>query len=112
MFGFIGAVYATLVACYTANPIAAWLLRRSGIPVAVAPYVKQTLSLLLCAGLFWQLQPTDAFLKLGVVALFVALNVVLQTVTRDDITLAMPGSLTRRLRLAKESVPTGDSRRV
>lgn len=108
LFGFTGAVYATLAACYTANPVAAWLLRRSGIPVQAGSYVKQTLLLLICAGIYWQWQPEAILFKLAIIALFVGLNLVLVTVTRADAALLLPRRMTERMGLAKDSVAPGN----
>jgi len=107
IFGFVGPAYAALVSRYTANPVAVWLLRRSDIPVAVVPYAKQTLFLLVCAGLFWWIQPVTFAYRVAILALFVALNVLLSTISRDDLSLILPRGLIRRSGMPKEALPHG-----
>jgi O-antigen/teichoic acid export membrane protein len=105
--GFMGPVYATLVANYTSNPLSIWLLRRSGVEVQVLPYLKQTLILLLCVALFWWFQPIGLIYKLGLVTLFVVLNLAMATISLQDVRLTLPHGMLRRSDLPKESLPHG-----
>jgi O-antigen/teichoic acid export membrane protein len=107
VFGFIGPACATILAGYMANPVAVWLLRRSDITVTVSPYVKQTLLLMVCAAFFWWIQPVEISYKLSMAILFVMLNVALSTISWEDFNLIVPAAVTRRLHLAKESLPYG-----
>lgn len=99
IFGFMGSVYATLGAGYSATPLAVWLLRRSRVAVIVAPYMKQTALLLLCAGLFWWVQPAQLMYRIVFIMLFVILNGVFATISRKDLSLVLPGFVTKRLGL-------------
>src|SRR5690606_32112545 len=74
ILGFIGPALAGAIASYVANPIGVWLLRRSDIAIEVRSYVKQTLILLVCAGLFWWLQPSRIFDRTAILALFLLLS--------------------------------------
>lgn len=106
-FGFMGPAYAALVSRYSANPVAVLLLRRSGIAVTVAPYAKQTLLLLLCAVLFWWIQPAEFTYKVAIVVLFVVLNMVLSTISRDDLSLVLPEGVAKRPGVLKEPLSHG-----
>jgi O-antigen/teichoic acid export membrane protein len=103
--GFVGPALATLLAAYASNPLLVWLLRRKGVVVAVAPYAKQTLLLLLCSAIFWWLQPAAIAIRLGIVALFVALNLLLATISRDDLALVLPERLLPRPVAPAETLP-------
>lgn len=107
VLSFLGPAWATLAAAYGANPVVVWLLRRSDIAVAVGPYVKQTGLLLLCAGLFWWIQPAGFPFKVSILVLFVTLNVALSTITRDDVSLVLPRDLVKRPGRSKGFLPDG-----
>lgn len=97
VFGFMGPAFASLAAAYMSNPVAIWLLRRSGIPVVLAPYVKQTAFLLLGAALYWWILPAGLVYKIATVIAFVVINVALSTISRDDLSLVFPEMVTKRL---------------
>jgi len=82
---------------YASNPLAIGLLRRSGITVTLAPYVKQTSLLLLGAALYWWIQPVGFVFKVAIIVVFVGLNIVLATISRDDLDLVLPRIVSRRL---------------
>jgi O-antigen/teichoic acid export membrane protein len=114
LLGTIGPAVAVAIACHATNPLAVWLLRRSEVAVHAAPYVKHAATLLLCAGLAWlaeglglvSLALEPAF-GLAVVGLFVGLNALLKTVSRDDFGLLLPGIAKLRPGVQKESVTYG-----
>ncbi len=97
VFGFMGPVYASLGAAYASNPVAIWLLRRSGIAVVLAPYVKQTTLLLVGAALHWWILPAGLAYKLTILVAFAFINVALSTVSREDLDLVLPQSASKRL---------------
>jgi O-antigen/teichoic acid export membrane protein len=101
LVGFVGPAFASVLATYSAHPIVVWLLGRSGVRVAVMPYGKQTLLLLVCAGLFWWLPPLGLALQVGLVAAFALLNLLLSTVERDDFRLMLPDRVVRRMRMVR-----------
>ncbi len=90
ILGFVGPAYAAVASSYASTPLSVWLLRRSSIATAVAPFAKQTLVLLLCAGLFWWLRPSDLGYKGAIVVLFIALSLSLTTVSRRDLGTLVP----------------------
>jgi len=97
VFGFMGPVYASLAAGYMSNPVAIWLLRRSGVAVVLAPYVKQTALLLLGAALYWWILPAGLVYRIATLVAFVVINVALSTVSREDLSLILPEMVTRRV---------------
>jgi O-antigen/teichoic acid export membrane protein len=97
VFGFMGPVYASLGAAYASNPVAVWLLRRSGITAVLGPYVKQTMLLLVGAALHWWVLPAGLVYKLAIVVAFAFINVALSTVSREDLDLVLPQIASKRL---------------
>jgi O-antigen/teichoic acid export membrane protein len=97
VLGFMGPVYATLAAAYVSNPVAVWLLRRSGIAVVLTPYVKQTALLLVGTGVYWWLLPPGLVFKVAVIVTFILLNAALSTVSRQDLDLVLPSMFSKRL---------------
>jgi O-antigen/teichoic acid export membrane protein len=95
ILGVVGAAYATVAASYASNPVAAWFVRQTEFTVAVAPYVKQTLILLLCAVLAWWIHPAGPAYEVAVLVLFVALSVWSSTITLDDLVLVAIGRTPR-----------------
>jgi len=105
--GFIGPAWAHLTSSYVANPVAVWLLRKSGINLTVIHYVKQTILLWLFAALFWWAGPEGILLRLAIIALFAGLNIALSTVSIADLQLVLPDRVTRRLNSLKETLAHG-----
>lgn len=106
VFGVMGAVSALLGAAYAANPLAVRLLRKSGMPVEVGPYVKQNLLLLVCAALAVLNPAASLVYKLVVMLFFVGANIALATVSRDDVKDLkglIPENLMSPFRTVKES---------
>ena len=102
ILGFIGPAFAQVISSYAANPVSVWLLRRSGIRLTVAHYVKQIVLLWLCTALFWWTRPDGFAYKLAIVALYVVLNAVLATISVEDLKLILPDIVIRRLNSLKE----------
>ncbi len=97
--GFVGAACAVLTGSYVSGPVAAWLVRRSQLTLAVAPHVKQSLILLLCAMLGWWVPPDGPAAALAyrvaIVILFIVLSLSLSTISRDDLALVVGGRALR-----------------
>jgi O-antigen/teichoic acid export membrane protein len=91
VLGVLGSAYATVMASYASTPVAAWLLRRSELAAAVAPYAKQTLILLLCAVLAWRVEAAHPVYKVAIIALFVGLSLLASTISRADALLLVGG---------------------
>lgn len=92
LFGFMGAVYAKLVANAVANPVSVWCLRRERLGVRVREYLKPALLLGTCLGIYFVFDCQGILSRLLLIALFVVLAVALSVVTRDDV-LTLVGSL-------------------
>jgi O-antigen/teichoic acid export membrane protein len=107
VLGFVGPALASTIAYYVTNPLCVWLLRRSGIFVTVAPYIKQTVLLWLCVALFWWAQPTNVLYKLAIIVLFLVLNASLSTISAGDLKLVLPNAVTKRLGVSKGATPNG-----
>lgn len=105
LWGVLGPALGKLGAYYLANPLSVWMLRRSQIRVVMAPYLKQTALLWLCAILFWWLRPQGFLLQMTMIVIFLALNFALGTVSRADVELVLPRALTKRLPRRKEVAP-------
>lgn len=89
-FQYLGPALASIFADYSASPVVIWLLRRSNFEVFVAPILKQTALLLLCSGLVWWGQPSSLGSKLAIFAAFVAGNLILKTISGDDLKQLLP----------------------
>jgi O-antigen/teichoic acid export membrane protein len=96
-FGAVGAACAGLASAYIANPIAIWLTRKSGTIIEVASYSKQAVLLLLAGGVMLWSQPMHILYRAGILLLFVLLNVILGTVSVDDLNLVLPEAITGRI---------------
>ncbi|HEX5414473.1 MAG TPA: oligosaccharide flippase family protein [Chloroflexota bacterium] len=93
IMGFVGPPLATILAAYGTNPLTVWLLRKSDVPVAVAPYLKQTSLLVGFSAGYVLFQPAGILPKLAIVALFVASSALLSTITLEDLSLVLPNGL-------------------
>jgi O-antigen/teichoic acid export membrane protein len=113
ILSFVGPALSSLSANYFTSPLLVWLLSRSGYTVKVAAYVKQTILLLFCSGLFWLTLSVDAMLaanllfKTAIIILFVVLNMVFATVSFSDLGLVLPAKLTHLLGIKREPLFDG-----
>lgn len=105
IWGLIGPAFGKLFAYYVANPISIWMLQRSRIRVVAAPYIKQTVLLWIGAILFWLLQPQGFLIRMMLIVIFIALNIVLSTISLDDVAMILPPILAKRLGKQKKAVP-------
>ena len=96
-FAAVGAACAGLVSAYIANPVAIWLTRKSGTVIEVASYSKQAILLLAAGGTVLWFQPLHLLYKAGIIGLFVLLNIILATVSVDDLNLVLPEAMTGRI---------------
>lgn len=105
--GFVGPAWANMISYYVTNPVSVSLLRRSGILVTVAPYIKQTVLLWFCVALFWWAQPTEVLSRLAIIVLFLVLNIGLSTISAGDLKLVLPDAVTKRLGMSKGATSNG-----
>jgi O-antigen/teichoic acid export membrane protein len=106
IYGFAGPAFATLISTYASNPLAIWLLQRSGNPVEVRPYAIQSLILLLCAGMFWLVQGGLIF-GTTIVVIFIILNILLSTISYEDLRMLISSRQTNLPGVAQESLSNG-----
>ncbi len=100
--GIVGAALATLIAGYIANPLSIWLLHRSKIRITVLPYLKSTIILLFCAGLFWWLKPMTIIFRFAILSLFIVMNLSVSTITREDLAMLLPKAVARKIRVLQK----------
>jgi O-antigen/teichoic acid export membrane protein/O-antigen ligase len=97
-FGFVGSAIVTFIAYHSSNPLSLWLLRRSDISVKTAPYLAQSILLLLSAAFYWWIRPEVILHKVGIIALFIVLNILLSTFSIEDLGLIIPKFKTEKTR--------------
>lgn len=109
--GVAGAALAAVMGGYASAPVAAWLVRRRRFSLAVAPYAKQTLILVLCGALGWWVGSTGSaaapLYKFALITVFIALNLLCSTISGEDLRLLVTHRTGRLNTAAKEqSLPT------
>jgi len=95
-FGFMGAVFAKLIANIISNPISVWCVRREQIGVRVSEYLKPMLFLMTCLGIHFGLGQDTIVSKGLLIGLFVTLCVTFSVITKRDLAF-----LLRTFRLPK-----------
>jgi O-antigen/teichoic acid export membrane protein len=85
IFGFMGAVYAKLIANIITNPVSVWALHREKIGVSVSMYIKPILFLMICLAIYFGLGWKTIILKGFLIIIFVLLCVSFSIVTRRDV---------------------------
>lgn len=98
LYGSAGPSVASNISGYVNSLANVLMLRHIGIKVEAWPYVKQTALLLGCVALFVLVQPQSFMLRVGIVILFAAANLLLATISFDDFSLILPGRVVRRRR--------------
>ena len=101
VMGFVGPAVATLFAGYIANGVIIWMLRRSNILVDVLPYLTQVLLLLACSAAGYWLHSYSLLYGMVMLGVFIGANLLLKTVSLDDLSLVIPE---RYLRIGRVAV--------
>jgi O-antigen/teichoic acid export membrane protein len=91
-FGFMGAVWAKLIANISTNPVSVWCLRREKIGVHMRDYLKPFGLMLVCMGLYFASGSESWMLRGALVALFAGLCVAFSVITSGDV-VSMRGTL-------------------
>ena len=108
LLDFVGPAVAGNLSAVLNLPVNLLMLRRIGVRVAVSPLVKQTTLLLAFGGLSWWLQPQSLILKGGILLIYVAASILLDTISIEDLSLVVPEKiLRRRVVLPAETVGDG-----
>jgi O-antigen/teichoic acid export membrane protein len=85
LLGFMGAVYAELVANLISNPVSMWCLRREQINARWREALKPALYLVICVSIYLVLGWDTIALKLLLMVLFIALSVTFSAITGRDL---------------------------
>lgn len=85
IFGFMGAAYTVLLACFLTLPINFFFLRKSDIGVNASAYLKPFGTFVLCATVYWITHTDRLILKLFLILLFLVICNAVSTITRSDI---------------------------
>ncbi|MBN1202236.1 MAG: flippase [Anaerolineae bacterium] len=83
--GFMGAVYAKLIANICTNPVSVWALLREKISVRVGAYLKPMLFMVICLGIYFGLGWDSLVIKSALLALFVVLSMAFSVITPTDL---------------------------
>ena len=85
LFGFMGAVYAKLIANTVANPVSVYCLRREKINVSMFKYILPAIFLALCLAIYYVLGWQTIFAKGIIISLFLGLSMSFSLFTIQDI---------------------------
>lgn len=108
-----GAAASRLLSNYASNPVAIWLLRKKDIPVKIRSFGVQTIILWGSCIIGWFVptwgQPLLASIaiRLGIILCFVGINILLGTVSLQEIHSLIPQSLLRRVGILKPKLVEG-----
>jgi len=89
IFGFMGAVYATLLSRSATNPFIVWFLIRYGVKVKVFHYLKPILALGICMIPFLIFGFENIIIKLFLIILFLCICVSLSVIKKSDLTILL-----------------------
>ena len=84
IFGFMGAVYATVITNCIANPILTWFLRKNGISVIAKEYIKPILVFGVCWFLFLKFGAGSILVKFFLICLFLVFCGFLSIISKKD----------------------------
>jgi O-antigen/teichoic acid export membrane protein len=105
---FVGPAVAGNLSALLNMPVNILMLRRIGVQVAVSPLIKQTVLLLAFGGLSWWLEPQSLVIRGGLVLIYIAACILLDTISIEDLSLVVPERiLRRRVVLPAEAVGEG-----
>jgi O-antigen/teichoic acid export membrane protein len=87
MFGFMGAVYATLLSRCATNPINAWFLIRAGVNVKISQYLKPFLAFGICVSPFLMFDLENVITKISLIILYLIICILLSIIKKSDISV-------------------------
>lgn len=100
-FGFMGAVYATLLSRCVTNPVNVWFLKKANVKVEVSQYLRPILAFCVCGILFQALKPESTIVKCSLIGLFLIICVVLSVIKNKDFALLAEAFRPSRAHLEK-----------
>jgi O-antigen/teichoic acid export membrane protein len=84
-YGFMGAVYATILSRCATNPFNVWFLRRGGVKVQISQYLKPLLVFMVCGVLFLIIKPETVIVKISFIVFFLFLCLIFSILRKGDI---------------------------
>lgn len=106
--GVVGATTAAVISAYVTSPFAAWLLKRSGTPVAMTPFTKHAILLLLYTLAIWWVPDLQFVYRAVGFVLVSVLCMLAANLSRDDLKMFLPEELVRRFRGQREVLESGN----
>lgn len=84
LYGFMGAVYASLISRSITNPFIVWFINKSQIKLKVMHYLKPLIIFGICIGAFQVVKQENLIIKILFIALFLILCFLLSVIKRND----------------------------
>lgn len=91
IFGFMGAVYATLVSQSATIPFYVWFLKKGGVRVEFSQYLKPVLAFGVLGIIFLLIKPESIMIKLSFLVLFLIICMLLSIIKKKDISALFEG---------------------
>ena len=89
MFGFMGAVYATLLSRCATNPFIVWFLIKYGVKVKIYNYLKPLLALGICIVPSLIFGFENIIIKLFLIILFLCICIILSVIRKSDLSILL-----------------------
>jgi O-antigen/teichoic acid export membrane protein len=89
IFGFMGAVYATLLSRCATNPFIVWFLIKYGLKVRISDYLKPLLALGICVIPFLIFGLENIIIKLFLIILFLCICFFLSIIKKNDLRILL-----------------------
>jgi O-antigen/teichoic acid export membrane protein len=89
MFGFMGAVYATLLSRCVTNPFIVWFLIKYGVKVKIYNYLKPLLALGICIVPSLIFGFENIIIKLFLIILFLCICIILSVIKKSDLSILL-----------------------
>jgi O-antigen/teichoic acid export membrane protein len=91
IYGFMGAVYAGLIANLIGISISYWCVRRVNLKVKASEYIKPAFILVFCLSFYFALGSGNLLFKFIIILLFIALTFLFSVITIRDIKAILEG---------------------
>ena len=91
IFGFMGAVYATLLSRSVTNPLIVYFLKRSNLKINFYNYVKPILIFITCSAIFLVFRIDTLLVKFSFIFLFLLLSIASSQIRKKDLTFIFNG---------------------
>jgi len=91
IFGFMGAVYATLISRSATIPFYIWFLKKAGVKVEFSQYLKPILAFGALGIIFLLIKPESVIIKLSLLVLFLVICMFLSIIKKKDFSVLFEG---------------------